>query len=75
MKDLSLVYTGSDFESDIIKSQLESVGIPSLLKSENQAAASAGFGASGFCRVYVNPEDLTAAEKIVKEFEARKEES
>ncbi len=75
MKDLSLAYTGSDFESDIIKSQLESVGILSLLKSENQAAATAGFGGTGFCRVYVNPEDLAAAGQIVKAFEARKEES
>lgn len=70
MSDLILIFEGTDSESQILKHQLEAVGIQSLLKSEIKSAAIAGFGSFGSSKVYISPNDEEKASEVVKTFQA-----
>ena len=69
MGDLVLIFEGSSTESQILKHQLDAVGIQCLLKSEAKSAAIAGFGSFGLYQVYVGPNDHEKAAEVVKTFQ------
>lgn len=70
MSDLVLIFEGSNTESQILKHQLDTAGIQSLIKSEAKSAAIAGFGSFGSSQVYVGPGDHEKAAEIVKTFQS-----
>ena len=70
MNDLLLIFEGSNTESEILKHQLEAVGIQSLLKSEVNSANIAGFGSFGSSKVYVSPDNREEASQIAKSFQS-----
>lgn len=66
MKDLLLIFEGSDTEVQILKHKLQDAEIPAFLKNESKSASIAGFGSLGSCRVFVNPTDAESAKAIVQ---------
>ncbi|MFY0592328.1 putative signal transducing protein [Roseivirga sp.] len=73
MSDLKLIYEGTDFESQILKAQLEDVGIKALLRSEANDGNIAGFGTAGSCRLFINELDLEPAQTVIEVFKTRNE--
>ncbi|MCE7995604.1 MAG: hypothetical protein HEP71_26735 [Roseivirga sp.] len=70
MSDLILIFQGTDTESQILKHQLQAKGIESLIKSEANSAAIAGFGAFGLSKVYISSGDQELATEVAKTFQA-----
>jgi len=70
MSELVLIFKGSDFESQILKSQLEDAGVKALLKSQTNSAAIAGFGSIAASSVYINQGDSENAAQVIEAFKA-----
>lgn len=71
MDGLTLIFEGTDFESKILKDQLESVGVQALLKSDTNAALVSGFGPTGTGKLFISPGDSEKAASIVQEFKSK----
>lgn len=68
--NLIRVFTGTEINADLLKDQLEEIGIAALVKNDYQSGISVGFvgGTPSSIDVYIQESDLKEAEPIIKEF-------
>lgn len=73
MKDNSniiRVYSGTEIQVNLLKEELEKIGVTGLIKDENKSGLAAGFFGSGPSSIdfYIPEEDEPKAEEIIKDF-------
>jgi hypothetical protein len=73
MEDFISIYEGSNIQADILRNQLEDLGINVLLKSDSDAGLSAGFGSLDTCTVLISKSDLEKAEETINNFKEKNE--
>ncbi|MCX6238726.1 MAG: DUF2007 domain-containing protein [Bacteroidia bacterium] len=68
--NLIRVFTGTEINADLLKDQLEEIGIAALVKNDYQSGISVGFvgGTPSSIDVYIQESDLKEAEPIINEF-------
>lgn len=67
-QDLVCVFKGQAFEAEIVKSRLESDGIPAMIMNNSMSAIFSTYTAmAGPVSVLVNPQDLDRAIELLKE--------
>ncbi len=71
MSELTLVFEGSNIQSDILKGLLEDANIGVFIKNNSESARTAGFGHFGSTEVYIRQADLEGAREIVQEFKSK----
>ncbi len=64
------VFSGTEIQVNLLKEELNKIGITSLIKNENKSGLLAGFFGSGPSAVdlYLAEEDQEKAAAIIKEF-------
>ncbi len=64
------VYSGTSIQVNLLKEELERIGITGLIKNENRSGLAAGFAGSGPSAIdfYIPEEDEPKAEEIIKDF-------
>lgn len=67
-QDLVCVFKGQAFEAEIVKSRLESDGIPAMIMNNSMSAIFSTYTAmAGPVSVLVNPQDQDRAIELLKE--------
>ena len=67
-QDLVCIFKGQVFEAEIVRSRLESDGIPAMIMNNSMSAIFSTYTAmAGPVSVLVNPQDLDRAEQLLKE--------
>lgn len=68
--NLIRVYTGTELTVNLLKDELESVGIPSMVQNDFISGVSAGFagGLPSSIDLFIQESDLEQAEPIINEF-------
>ena len=67
-QDLVCIFKGQAFEAEIVRSRLESDGIPAMIMNNSMSAIFSTYTAmAGPVSVLVNPQDLDRAEQLLKE--------
>lgn len=68
--DLVKVYTGPEITVRLLKEELESIGVPSIIEDKFKSGISAGFGAGvpSAIDVYISETDLEKAKPLIEEF-------
>jgi len=68
--NLILVYTGAEINADLLKEQLEEIGVAALIKNDFQSGITVGFvgGVPSAIDLYIQESDLKKAEQIILEF-------
>lgn len=69
-EDIVRVFSDTEITVNLIKSELEKIGIPSLIKNDFQSGVIAGFGGGlpNGVDLYVNHTDYDNAMTIIEEF-------
>jgi len=68
--NLILVYTGAEINADLLKEQLEEIGVAALIKNDFQSGITVGFvgGVPSAIDLYIQESGLKKAEQIILEF-------
>ena len=68
--NLIRIYTGTELTVDLLKDELENVGIPAMIQNDFNSGVSAGFsgGVQSAVDLFIQELDMEKAEPIVKEF-------
>lgn len=68
--ELIKIFSGSEIAANLLKAELQEVGIPSLIKNDFQMGISSGFagGIPNLIDLFINESDRKKAEPTVKEF-------
>jgi len=67
-QDLVCIFKGQAFEAEIVRSRLESDGIPAMIMNNSMSAIFSTYTAmAGPVSVLVNPQDQDRAEQLLKE--------
>jgi hypothetical protein len=67
-QDLVCIFKGQAFEAEIVRSRLESDGIPAMIMNNSMSAIFSTYTAmAGPVSVLVNPQDQDRAEQLIKE--------
>ena len=68
--NLIRVFTGTEINADLLKEQLEEIGIAALIKNDFQSGLSVGFvsGTPSSIDVYIQESDLKKAESTINSF-------
>jgi len=67
-QDLVCVFKGQAFEAEVVRSRLESDGIPAMIMNNSMSAIFSTYTAmAGPVSVLVNPQDQDRAEQLLKE--------
>jgi hypothetical protein len=64
------VYTGSEITVHLLKSELEKIGVPSIIKDKFKSGISAGFGTGvpSAIDLFIDENDLEKAKPLIEEF-------
>jgi len=68
--NLKRIYTGTEITVNLLKQELESAGIATMIKDDFNSGISAGFsgGVPSAIDLYIQESDLEKAEPIITEF-------
>ncbi len=67
-QDLVCIFKGQAFEAEVVRSRLESDGIPAMIMNNSMSAIFSTYTAmAGPVSVLVNPQDQDRAEQLLKE--------
>ena len=67
-QDLVCIFKGQAFEAEIVRSRLESDGIPAMIMNNSMSAIFSTYTAmAGPVSVLVNPQDQDRAEQLLEE--------
>ena len=67
-QDLVCVFKGQAFEAEVVKSRLESDGIPAMIMNNSMSAIFSTYTVmAGPVSVLVNPQDMERAEQLLQE--------
>jgi hypothetical protein len=68
--DLIHIYTGTEINVALLKTELEKVGVIPMLRDEFASGVASGFfaGSPSNIDVYIQPEDLPVAKPVVEGF-------
>ena len=71
------VFTGGAVTVNLLRTELESIGIIPIVKNLRQSGASAGFpgGTSTSVELYISQSETEKAEVIIEDFKKRQEEN
>ncbi len=69
-KKLARVFTGTEVQVNLLKSELEKEGIFGIIRNDFQSGVMAGFGAGvpSAIDLYIQEHDLERAEPVINEF-------
>jgi len=73
--ELIRVYSGTEISVNLLKDELESIGISSMIQNDYQSGITAGFFGGGTSAVdlFIQESDLELAEPLINEFVKNKE--
>ena len=67
-QDLVCIFKGQAFEAEVVRSRLESYGIPAMIMNNSMSAIFSTYTAmAGTFGVLVNPQDKDRAEQLLRE--------
>ena len=68
--NLIRVYTGTEITVNLLKDELEKIGIPGIIQNDYNSGIIAGFsaGTSSAVDLFIQEPDLKKAEQIISEF-------
>lgn len=68
--DLVKVYTGTEITVNLLKGELEKIGVSSIIKDKFKSGISAGFGTGvpSAIDLFINEQDLEKATPLIDEF-------
>jgi len=68
-EELTLLFTGSEIDANVLKEFLEDNRIPSLIRNDTKSSNAAGFGSFGSeANLYVTNKDIDKGKVLLEEF-------
>ena len=77
MDDIVKVFVGGSVTVNLLKTELESIGISPVIKNGKHSGASAGFigGTDTSAELHISQSEIEKAEVIINDFKKRQEEN
>jgi len=77
MDDIVKVFTGGAVTVNLLRTELEAIGISPVIKNGKQSGASAGFigGTDTSVELHISQSELEQAKVIIEDFKQRQEEN